>query len=94
MRDTNSIPQLTRAELEQKLRQREAELKILTGVQLGLAERLDAQDEYFTPARLKPLLARGGKPLTVVAEVKNQLEEFTRGAKQFDDIAMLVVGRA
>jgi len=46
MSDHDRIDHLTRVELEQKLRQREAELAILTGVQLGLAARLEVQAIY------------------------------------------------
>ncbi len=60
----------------------------------GLTDAVNAQDEYFTPARLKPILAGGGKPSTVVAAVREKIDDFTRGAKQFDDIAMLAVSRA
>jgi len=59
----------------------------------GLTDAINASNEYFTPARLKPILARGGKPSTVVAEVREKIDGFTRGAKQFDDIAMLAVSR-
>ena len=46
MSEHDRIDQLTREELAQKLRQREAELAILTGVQLGLVDRLDVQAIY------------------------------------------------
>jgi len=59
----------------------------------GLTDAINTTEEYFTPARLKPILSGGETPSAVVEKVKQSIAEFTRGAKQFDDIAMLAVSR-
>ncbi len=59
----------------------------------GLTDAVNTRDEYFTSARLTPILSGSGTPSVIVEKVKKSIAEFTLGAKQFDDIAMLAVSR-
>ena len=60
----------------------------------GLTDAVNTSDESFTPSRLKPILSQGGSPSFIVQKVSEKLNEFAHGARQFDDIAMLVVSRS
>lgn len=59
----------------------------------GLTDAENVDGEYFTPARLLPVLTSCGSPSKLVEEVHSSVRNFTIGAKQFDDITMLVVRR-
>ena len=60
----------------------------------GLTDAENLGGENFTPARLLPLLHASVPPTTLVDKVMVELDKFSLGAKQFDDITMLVVKRA
>jgi len=60
----------------------------------GLTDAENVDGEYFTPARLLPVLTGSDSPSKLVEEVRSSVENFTIGAKQFDDITLLVVRRA
>jgi sigma-B regulation protein RsbU (phosphoserine phosphatase) len=59
----------------------------------GLTDAENVHGEHFTPARLLPLLTKGVSPAALLEIIHANLNEFTLGAAQFDDIAMLAVSR-
>jgi sigma-B regulation protein RsbU (phosphoserine phosphatase) len=59
----------------------------------GLTDAENVDGENFSPARLLPLLKSGEVPSKLLESIRAHLKEFTIGAGQFDDIAMLAVKR-
>ncbi len=59
----------------------------------GLTDAENVDGEHFSPSRMLPLLKGGERPGDLLANIHTRLEDFTLGAKQFDDIAMLAVRR-
>ena len=59
----------------------------------GLTDAENVDGEHFSPASLLPLLPGGINPSKLLENIQNRLNEFTLGAGQFDDIAMLAVSR-
>lgn len=59
----------------------------------GLTDAENVEGEHFSPARLLPLLVHGEKPSELLESIHKHLNDFTMGAKQFDDVTMLAVSR-
>ena len=59
----------------------------------GLTDAENLDGGSFTPVRLLPLLQGALPPALLVEHVMAALDKFSLGAKQFDDITMLVVKR-
>lgn len=59
----------------------------------GLTDAEDVDGEAFSPARLMPILLKEESPSQLMISVQKRIEDFTLGARQFDDITMLAVKR-
>lgn len=59
----------------------------------GLTDAVNLDGKPFEINHLLPLFASGKEFPTLCARVHQEIEEFTRGVKQFDDITMLAVKR-
>jgi sigma-B regulation protein RsbU (phosphoserine phosphatase) len=59
----------------------------------GLTDTINPSGEYFSEQELIPLFA-GDQPLSVLLEqIQGQIQDYSTGAKQIDDITMLAVRR-
>ena len=67
---------------------------ILFGYTDGVTDARNQAGEMFTRDRLMAVVSASPQsPNQLIAEVKAQVEKFTHGKEQFDDITLIAVGR-